>query len=303
MWGIDSHPGKGEGVIGTVVVPLDGSELAAAALPYGRALAEKFGATLYLVRVVDIDAPAEVAADARDYLARIAQETGLATEIVVRYGDPAAEIVDLVLELPEPMITMTTHGRSGIGRWLFGSVADRVVRNAGVPVLLIRSSMPQREPGVIRSILLPVDGSTLAEAAVPYATELARRFDATIHLVRVAETPEIYSLLSVPAGAPTSAEVLNQLAQQLVETATSYVNELAERLRSEGLRVDAHVLEGIAPEQLLAFERERQPDIVVMATHGRSGLSRVVFGSVAERLLREGTVPLLLIRPPEAAQA
>ncbi|MCS7051450.1 MAG: universal stress protein, partial [Thermomicrobium sp.] len=214
-------------MIQTVVVPLDGSELAAAALPYGKALADRFGATLYLVRVVDIDAPAEVAVDAREYLARVTSELGKAAEIVVRYGDPAAEIVDLVLELPDPVIAMTTHGRSGIGRWLFGSVADRVLRNAGVPVFLIRSSMPQRQPGVVQSLLLPVDGSSLAEAAIPYATELARRFDATIHLVRVAETPEIYSLLSVPAGAPVAAEVLNQLAQQLVETATSYVTEVA----------------------------------------------------------------------------
>ncbi|MCX7622483.1 MAG: universal stress protein [Thermomicrobium sp.] len=290
-------------MIASVVVPLDGSELAEAALPYGKALAERFGASLYLVRVVDIEAPADVAAGARDYLAKVAERLGVPAEITVRYGDPAAEIIDLVLELPDPAIAMTTHGRSGLGRWLYGSVADRVVRGAGVPVLLIRSSMPQREPGVVRSILLPVDGSTLAEAAVPYAKELARRFDATIHLVRVAETPEIYSLLSVPAGVPASAEVLDQLAQQMIETATTYVNELAERLRGEGLRVEAHVLEGIAPEQLLAFERERQPDLVVMATHGRSGLSRVVFGSVAERLLREGTVPLLLIRPPEAVQA
>lgn len=290
-------------MIRSVVVPLDGSELAEAALPYGRALSERFGAKLYLVRVVDIDAPAEIAAEARDYLARVARQLGGETDITVRYGDPAAEIIDFVLELDDPAIAMTTHGRSGIGRWLFGSVADRVVRGAGAPVLLIRSSMPQREPGVVRSILVPVDGSALPEAAIPYASELARRFDATIHLVRVAETPEIYSLLSVPAGAPTSADVLNQLAQQLVEAATSYVQELGERLRGEGLRVETHVLEGIAPEQLLAFERERQPDLVVMATHGRSGFSRVVFGSVAERLLREGTVPLLLIRPPEAAQA
>jgi len=289
-------------MIRSVVVPLDGSELAEAALPWGKALAERFDAKLYLVRVVDIDAPADVAAAARDYLAQTAQRLGLAAEIAVRYGDPAAEIIDLVLELPDPAIAMTTHGRSGLGRWLYGSVADRVVRGAGAPVLLIRSSMPQREPGVVHSILLPVDGSALAEAAIPYAKELARRFDATIHLVRVAETPEIYSLLSVPAGAPASADVLNQLAQQLVETATGYVNELAERLRGEGLRVEPHVLEGLAPEQLLAYERERQPSLVVMATHGRSGLSRVVFGSVAERLLREGTVPLLLIRPPEAAQ-
>lgn len=289
-------------MIRTVLVPLDGSELAEAALPYGRRLAEAFAAKLHLIRVVDIDAPADVAAAARDYLAKIAEGLGQPAEIVVRYGDPAAEIIDLALELDDPAIVMTTHGRSGLGRWLYGSVADRVVRTAGIPVLLIRSSMPQRDPSTIRAILLPVDGSALSEAAIPYAVELARRFDATIHLVRVAETPEIYSLLSVPAGPPTSAEVLNQLAQQLVETATTYANELGERLRGEGVRVEVHVLEGIAPEQLLAFERERQPDLVVMATHGRSGLSRVVFGSVAERLLREGTVPLLLIRPPEAAE-
>lgn len=290
-------------MVETLIVPLDASELAEAALPYARALRERFAARLLLVRVVDIDAPAEVAAQARDYLERVASQVGQPADFTVRYGDPAAEIIDVAAESPDATIVMTTHGRSGIGRWLFGSVADRVVRNAGVPVLLIRSSMPQREPGTVRSILVPLDGSPLSEAALPYATELAQRFDATIHLVRVAETPEIYSLLSVPAGAPTSADVLNQIAQQLVEAATAFVNERADQLRGQGLRVEAHVLEGIAPEQLLAFERERQPDLVVMATHGRGGLSRLVFGSVAERLLREGTVPLLLIRPREAVSA
>uniref|UniRef100_A0A831TAJ4 Universal stress protein n=1 Tax=Thermorudis peleae TaxID=1382356 RepID=A0A831TAJ4_9BACT len=286
-------------MFGTVLVPLDGSELAEAALPYAKAIAEKTGAVLHLVRVVPIDAPPDEAAEAREYLSRLAGRLGDRVQLSVRYGHPAAEIIDLAQELADPIIVMTTHGRGGLGRWLYGSVADRVVRGAGVPVLLIRSGLPQRALGEVRSIMVPLDGSPLAEAALPYAVELARRFDAELHLVRVVETPEVYALLGTHAQAAASGEVLAEIAQQMIDDASNYLNELAERLRAEGVRVESHVLEGLAIEQLLAFERERQPDLVVMATHGRGGLSRVIFGSVAEHVLREGNAPVMLIRPPE----
>jgi nucleotide-binding universal stress UspA family protein len=286
-------------MLGTVLVPLDGSELAEEALPYAKAIAEKTGAVLHLARVVPIDAPPDEAAEAREYLSRLAGRLGDRVQLSVRYGHPAAEIIDLARELADPAIVMTTHGRGGLGRWLYGSVADRVVRGAGVPVLLIRSGLPRREPAAIRSIMVPLDGSPLAEAALPYAIELARRFDAELHLVRVAETPEVYALLGAHGQAATSGEVIAEIAQQMIDNASAYLGEVSERLRREGIQVESHVLEGLAIEQLLAFERERQPDLVVMATHGRGGLRRVIFGSVAEHVLREGNAPVMLIRPPE----
>lgn len=286
-------------MFGTVLVPLDGSELAEAALPYAKAIAEKTGAVLHLVRVVPIDAPPDEAAEAREYLSRLVGRLSDRVQLSVRYGHPAAEIIDLAQELADPAIVMTTHGRGGVGRWLYGSVADRVVRGAGVPVLLIRSGLPRREPAAVHSIMVPLDGSPLAEAALPYAIELARRFDAELHLVRVAETPEVYALLRAHGQAAASGDVIAEIAQQMIDDASAYLGEVSERLRSEGIRVESHVLEGLAIEQLLAFERERQPDLVVMATHGRGGLSRVIFGSVAEHILREGNVPVMLIRPPE----
>lgn len=283
----------------TVLVPLDGSELAEAAVPYAKGIAEKTGAVLHLVRVVPIEASPDEATEAREYLSRLSGQVGERVQLSVRYGHPAAEIIDLVQELAEPLIVMTTHGRGGLGRWLYGSVADRVVRGAGVPVLLIRSGIPAREPGVLRSIVVPLDGSVLAEAALPAALELARRFSADLHLVRVVETPEVYALLGAHGTASVSADLIADVTRQMVESASAYLSEVAERLRGEGIRVESHVLEGLAIEQLLAFEREQQPDLVVMATHGRGGLSRVIFGSVAERILREGNAPVMLIRPPE----
>jgi nucleotide-binding universal stress UspA family protein len=285
-----------------VLVPLDGSELAEAALPSAKALAEKTGAVLHLVRVVPIEASPDEAAEARSYLSRLSGQLGNRVQLSVRYGHPAAEIIDLAQELADPVIAMTTHGRGGLGRWLYGSVADRVVRGAGVPVLLIRSGIPAREQGMFRRLMVPLDGSELAEAALPWAAELAKRFDAELHLVRVAETPEVYALLGAHGTAAISADVIAEVTQQMIENALAYLDEVAVRLRSEGIRVESQVREGLATEQLLAFERERQPDLVVMATHGRGGVSRVIFGSVAERVLREGNVPVMLIRPPEGAE-
>lgn len=286
-------------MIGTVVVPLDGSELAAEALPYARVIAERSNAPLHLLQVLPEDAPAEAERQARDDLRRWVHELGSRVQISIRKGDPAGRIIAAAEEMLDPIIVMTTHGRSGLSRWFYGSVADRVVRGAGVPVLLLRSGMARQAPSDIRSILLPLDGSSYAEAAIPYAKDIARAFEARVHLVRVAETVQVYAMVSREPMAPAAIDTLNELSQRMISEAEEYLDTVARALESEGLDVAAHVLEGFPAEQLLAFEHDTDVDLVVMATRARGGLSRMVFGSVAERMLKTGTTPVMMIKPLE----
>jgi len=284
-------------MIGTVIVPLDGSELAEQALPYAEAIARTSQAPLHLLRVVAPDAPAAAETEAREYLRERAKAIGDRVQISVRMGQPADQIVDGADEMTDPVIVMTTHGRTGIGRWLYGSVADRVVRGSGTPVLLIRSGTKERRADTVRTVMLSLDGSVYSEAALPYGKDIAQAFNAELVLVRVAETTQLYGMLGSEPMTPASADVFNDIGQHLIEEAQDYLAQVAEPLRKEGVNVRTATLEGFAADQLLALEREMAIDLIVMATRGRGGLGRLVFGSVAERVLKVGTTPVMMIKP------
>lgn len=276
-------------MIGAVVVPLDGSELAEHALAYACQLSTRLDASLHLVRVLPADT-AEVRADgATTYLKDVARSLGHDVQVMLRLGAPAPEIIGATAGLPEPVIVMTTHGHGGIGRLLFGSVADAVARGVHIPVLLIRSGTAM-VPAPIKSILLPLDGTTYAETALPYATLLARAFDADLWLVRVAETTEV-------SEDPVSSMALWEEHRRMVQESSTYLYDLAERLDKEGIRAHARPLTGFIEDEILAYERDARTDLVVIATHGRVGLRRLGFRSLAERILRLGTTPVLMIRP------
>jgi nucleotide-binding universal stress UspA family protein len=291
-------------MIGTVVVPLDGSELAELALPYAQAIAQKSNAPLHLLRVVPMDAAAATEEDAREYLRQKGHQIGDWVQFSLRMGDAAEQIIDGTDEMIDPIIVITTHGRSGIGRWLHGSVADRVVRGSGSPVLLLRSATAKNGPGGIRSILVPLDGSAYAEAALAYAEEMAHAFEAELRLIRVAETTQIYGMMSREPMAPASVDAMNELGERLVNESAAYLESVVNPVRETGLKVTGETLEGYPGEQILAYEREGTVDLVIMATRGRAGLGRLVFGSVAERVFKEGTTPVMMVKPqgeiPEA---
>ncbi len=284
-------------MIGTVIVPLDGSTLAEQALPYAEAIARKANAPLHLMRVIPADGPAANEEEARSYLREQAKAYGDRVQISVRMGQPADQIVDGADEMIDPVIVMTTHGRSGVGRWLYGSVADRVVRGSGAPVLLIRSGTKDRRAETVTTVAVALDGSVHAEAALPYAKEIALAFSAELILVRVAETTQLYGMLGTEPLAPASADTFNEIGERLVKEAQDYLEGVAVKLRGEGINVRTETLEGFAADQLLALEREMSVDLFVIATHGRSGLGRLVFGSVAERILKVGTTPVMMIKP------
>ena len=283
-----------------IVVPLDRTECGLAVLPTARAFAAHTGATLALMHVIAHLHPSTDLADlqrrdVRQWLrqaARGSQPEQTPTIIAVRDGAPVEEILTYADEIEADAICMATHARTGIGRVIIGSVAEQIVHSAHLPVLLIRPDVAVPEPPTHAPIVVPLDGSTRAEAALPYAVNLAKALAAPLTLVRVwnAAPPTILS--------PYVFEI-NQTAYEEVDEATeglvaTYLDSVAERLRGD-VAVETVCLHGNATEQLTAYLREERPGFVVMGTHGRGGVPRWVMGSVAIALVRAAVTPILLI--------
>lgn len=291
-------------MIGTVVVPLDGSELSERALTYGSAIADRTGAPILLIRVAQIGADEPEMSEIRNYLRSKASRLQGRVQFETERGRAAETITRVAQEAGDPVIVMSTHGRGGIHRWMTGSVADEVVRSAGVPVLLVRGDkeLPSADSLDLKSILVPVDGSAFSEAAVTYAVELAKSFGSRIHLLRVVDTPSAYAMLSRHMEAAATGDILDEIIQSMRAEATTYLEALADKVRSSGVEVKTVTLEGYPGEQVIEHERRGYFQLVVMATAGRSGVSRVIFGSVAERVLKMGRSPVMMIRPPETTE-
>lgn len=274
-----------------ILVPLDGSELAEGALPHARALAQALGAKVLLVRsrtmpsgdvflppsmirVPDVEGPA-----IKDYLAGFEEESVAAT------GSAAEAILNEAARAD--LIVMTSHGRSGLGRWLLGSVAEEVVRKSPCPVLVVGSRTPARDVGFGR-LLVPLDGSENSELALAEAERLARAFGSTIYLLRAIVTPAGEHALPSEAAAHAAEE-------RMVK---EYLEECAGRV--SGVAVERRWEAGPAARVIGEMIDREAIDLVVMCTHGRSGWNRFVCGSVAEAVLRAAQCPVWLVKaPPE----
>lgn len=289
----------------TILVPLDGSVFGERALPMARTLAQAMQAQVVLMSAASAavfpgtdatEAQCQAVRETRAYLETLVPgltEQGLQVEIAVPYGDAAeAILVEIGLHRAD-LVVMCTQGRSGLGRWIYGSVAEQVLARSPVPVLLVRASgeTPWLGPGPEQSALLvPLDGSAFAEMALPHAAALARTFGGTILLVRAIAPP--MALYSYP-GVRLAQDSLNEESRE----AESYLEEVAERLRGDRLAVTTVVREGWPAEVITNPGVNPSPRLVVMATHGRTGVERLLLGSVALEVVRRGSLPVLLIRP------
>lgn len=284
--------------IENIVVPLDGSRLADRALPLAKSIADRAGAAVQLVRVLPEPVDSAETSAVMESLQHTAEDFGVEAVPIVKIGAPADQILSVAGSMAGSLVVMTTHGRSGAGRWLIGSVANRVVRGGEAPVLLLRSTMPSLDqPVEIRRIMIPLDGSTYGEAALPIAESLAELFDAELQVVRVAETGHLTATFDTTLF-PVPSDFMTQLARDLIVSASTYLNETSQQIQSRGLKAHSVNLQGFPAEQLLEQERNAAIDLVVMATHARRGLSRMVFGNVAEQLLQLGQRPVLMVHPP-----
>ena len=303
----------------TIVVPLDGSPLAEHALATATMLAERAGSRIEMVRAHQLilhDLGDQLALDqamreeAQDYLDRTAKgihdESGFRPAITVLDGPPAEMIREHVRGLQDPLLVMSTHGRTGFSRAWMGSVADAVIRSGCAPVLLLRpEELPDGllEPiGPFQRMLVPVDGSGYSEQVVPHAMALAGLTGAQVLLLEVVKP--VFTAAFMPAMeyavayAPPETYA-TEATHTLVERAADYVSNLAIKLRRQfpmvGIQTEVRT-DATPARVILEAASEQGTDVVALATHGR-GMSRFIVGSVADKVLRAGPRAMLVVRP------
>ena len=281
-----------------ILVPLDGSKLAEQVLPYARWLAAAYGASITLVRVTDPEArlPFTANQSASDYLKYTAASLAPSpVESVEKIGKPAEVIVDTAKGDADCLIAMATHGMTGPRRWVLGSVASKVVQTADNPILLIRVAQDaaQLGPFALKRVIVPLDGSGLAEKVLPYVRVLASKLKLDMQLVRTYSLPPDAYVVADGVIAQGPA----QYRKNLHEESEKYLDGKVASLQADGISaVSATVIEGDAASELVELAEGPPQSLIAMSTHGRSGLGRWVLGSVAEKVVQHSRAPVLLIR-------
>jgi len=303
-----------------IAVPLDRSILAEGALPPALSLADRSHGELHLATVVPAfpllaysgedpekkeRAAEKVLAAAGTYLEEVAgriAEAGAAPTVRthVLTGNPVRALHEWVVKEGVDQIVMTTHGRGRVQRAWLGSVADGLVRRCPCPVLLWRAGGGdpgpdlQDRPRVVR-ILVPLDGSELAAAILPWAGELARLHGAQLLLLSVAQNPP-------PVGSPYSPHL--EFGSSPLETHKTgmrdYLSSLRDPLRELGIEAEIEVIEGPAvADTILAHAKRTGADVIALSTRGHGGATRMMLGSVADKVIRGSDVPVLVHRDTE----
>jgi nucleotide-binding universal stress UspA family protein len=277
-----------------ILVPLDGTPEAAVARGPALALAAAAHARRTLLRVTaPEDAP--VVGYPGEQRARIAEEVaglGLAADAVLRDGDPAAEIAAEAVEGGAGLVVMATHGRSGLGRALLGSVASGVVAQSPVPVVLLRPG--GRKTTRVRQLLVPVDGSPGGSVAVGAALALAGVTGAAIHLLEVVVPEPLYAGYGTDVAMPVYVDP--SWDEEALARARGYVEALAAKLRRHGAEADGRAVLGQVTATILATAEAVDADLVVMSTHALTGPARAILGSVADAVVRASRRPVFLVR-------
>jgi nucleotide-binding universal stress UspA family protein len=302
-----------------ILLPTDGSAHATAAAEHALALARAFDATVHVLGVADIDRAAGVFnAGGVDeaFVEQVEQEAQQAVdrtaslgaaddrlETAVVDGDPGEAIVDYVEEAGLDAVVMGTHGRRGIRRFVAGSVTEHVIRAAPVPVFTVRrpddagegdestgatGDLPRYE-----RVLVPTDGSDTAERAVDHALAIAEAFDGELHALTVVDVGAVASSSDIVPS--------DTVIESLTDRGEAAVADVAERADERGVEAVTEVRQEFPGSGILGYTREHEVDIVVMGTHGRTGLGRVLLGSTAERVIRRAEVPVCAV-PAEGRQ-
>ena len=278
-----------------VLVPTDGSDCAQAAVGYARDLATRYEANVHVLCVADSrqleNAPQsdQLKNERAELVERTCTElsqSGIATERAVRAGVPHKAILQYASEHDVDLLVMGTHGRTGVERYLLGSVTEKVLRLSDVPVLTVKADKDSDVTYPYTDVLVPTDGSDGAEVAIGPAVDIARTYDARIHALSVIDTMTLgidvrssAILETLEASARTAVEAVEERAKQASVPAVETAIEHGDPYRGIGSYVEEH---GI--------------DLVVMGTRGRSGVERYLLGSVTEKTVRTSPVPVLTVR-------
>jgi nucleotide-binding universal stress UspA family protein len=297
-------------MIDRILVPLDGSQLAEQAVPAASALAGKTDAEIILMTSI---APGErwagdetserwrenEQATAEMYLESLAErlkQNGVRVRVCVVWGRAAVAITATVDEEGADVIAMSTHGRSGLVRWVIGSVADKVLRTTRKPLLLVHArEQLVPEPVEFDRLLVPLDGSPVAESALPFVEGFAREVGASLVLEQVVvPAATLYPGEFLPSNLPVLPE--------LEEAAKEYLSRIAKEAERAGVAAEVCVDVGYPAETILAAAERDKVDIIALSTHGRSGPERWIMGSVADAVIRHADWPCLVIPARKAVQ-
>jgi nucleotide-binding universal stress UspA family protein len=288
-------------VLQCLMAPLDGSATAEMVLPYVTEIAVKSGARVILARVCE---PDEQSGECRRYLETQAfkirdgagPEAAFTIKAELLTGEPFEAISRFAGEAGCDLIVMASHGVSNELRWPLGHTALKLLRASRIPIMLVRRH-PERPPllngGLFRKILVPLDGSALGEAALKQAALLAPVTKSAVILLEVVEHVE------VPPGSQTTGVRWQSANYEniLTSLATRYLEEKAAGLRDKIKDITVKVVAGAPAGQIIEYAQANEVDLIIMSSHGRSGIGRWYFGSVAEKVLNAGDFPLLVVRP------
>ncbi len=293
-----------------LLIPLDGTSEAASVLPLAIALARTTLSRLTLLRVVPTLAPGSPANerdlnDAHAYLqvtATALAAQGVVVETMVREGDVAEQILEAARARDIDLIVLATHGRWGFDRLLMGSVAERLIARSPVPIILTPMGIEVPAPGVT-SLLVPVDGSPGSALALAAASGLARSTGARITLLQVVVPIPVFLYGAGFPAVMVNAHIDPEWDEAGRAAAQQYVDSLAARLREEGLSATGQVGLGQPAETIVRTAEAIGADMIVMSTHGLTGLRRALLGSVADEVVRTARRPVLLMRQPAGNEA
>ena len=295
-----------------ILIPLDGSKTAEKVLPYARFLAGALKLPIELLTVIDIaEMATHISADrarhldtmiedgarnSEQYLSRVASLfPGADTKCTTEKGKAEQAIIETAAVNKDTLVTMATHGRSGINRWLLGSVTEKVLRGATNPLLLVRATEEAKAEGeaTLKSIVVPLDGSELAESVLPTVADLAKTLKLAVVLFRA---------YNVPTGAYAGGEGYDavnyeELITAMREEAVDYLEKETEAVKNLGIANVSYIAkEGFAADEIISLARKSPDNLIAMCTHGRSGVKRWMLGSITETVVRHSGDPVLVIR-------
>jgi nucleotide-binding universal stress UspA family protein len=297
-----------------ILIPLDGSKTAESVLPYAHALGRKLKIPVALLTIIDVSEISRTASAAdglyldriienekrrgEEYLAKISKTFGvIAVKSKIEMGRAAEVIIESAAADNGTLIMMASHGRSGLNRFLLGSVAEKVLRGAKNPLLLVRADEAMLTGGeaVLKSVIVPLDGSELAESILPLVEALAKKLGLEVILLRA---------YMIPYGAYTAGEGfydpvnLKAFLSGLRQESIDYLERKAAALRRNGVEnVSCISCEGLSADEIIKFARATPDNLIAMCSHGRSGVKRWMLGSVTETVVRHSGDPVLISRP------
>ncbi len=289
-----------------ILAPLDGSLLAEVVLWYAARLAGRLGASLTLAYVSSPDdlsskymyeryledTVTRVKTQAEEYAKETNKPGNITVDYVILKGFPAEEIVDYADRKKIDLIILSTQGKSGVRRWALGNVANKVVSGTRKQVLLIRAKGGQVDvtKTKLNKVLVPVDGSHESESILKFVSYLAAELGLSITLLHM------YTQEIVPYASRANLDLVEKERKH----GAAYVKKLSARLMAQGIKADTvfkEVSNGDEAAEIIKLAQDGDFNMVAMATHGRSGIGQWIFGSNAQKVLYEGSTPLLLVRP------